>query len=633
MKAYLLFIFLFAYSLAFAALPDSVQSHIKNLEPKESAHYLQTYAYDIYPYNKDIALEAARKAIYIAEKHSIPEKLADALKVVGIIYSQYSEYDSSFIYYGRALAIAKKHNIKDVEVKLQMNIGINHFYLGEYEEALVRYHNCLEIYKKQNDTLAISDVLSNIGFCHSMMDEYERAVKYLKDAIPGYQNNKSKMQLARTYNALGGNYTYINKDSAVVFFEKGIELAGDESTTTKANLLINLAILYSEQGEKQKALEVYKNAYEIALDIENKTTQVNTLINIGKTYNDLEQYHDALNYLLKAGKLAEELGSFELQSSIAAKISFSYENLGDYKKALEYYQKYFALDDSIYNTSSNERILELDKKYETEKKEKQLAQKDLKLKEQNLEISKRNNQIILLISGLAVLILVAIILIIRQKQQKTKALAEKRKAEFQAELEGEEKERQRLGSELHDGLGQSLSAVRIMMSNLKEGKKDENDFDTAINQIDHTIQDLREISHKLMPATLLNHGLESALEELVQLANNTEKFNVTFDKHNVGIEIKGQLRFLIYRITQELLNNAMKYSNAQNISVQLMVEKANIQLIVEDDGDGFDLGNNSSGIGLNNIKRRVSLFNGTTYIDSHKGKGSSIIIHFNPLNA
>jgi signal transduction histidine kinase len=205
----------------------------------------------------------------------------------------------------------------------------------------------------------------------------------------------------------------------------------------------------------------------------------------------------------------------------------------------------------------------------------------------------------------------------------------------QAILEGQENERRRIGREIHDGIGPLLSYVKFSFDNIAEevDKKgvSQSDLLKSISQtIDVVSEDLRSLSHRLVPRTLDEFGLHSAFYTLISKLNESKKVPIEFYTN-----IKSELRFdndielTIYRCAQELLNNAMKYARASHILVQIILHSESIVLMVEDDGVGFDkinLPENHRGIGLTNVETRVKLLEGEYNLDSIKGRGTAVSI-------
>jgi two-component system NarL family sensor kinase len=193
-------------------------------------------------------------------------------------------------------------------------------------------------------------------------------------------------------------------------------------------------------------------------------------------------------------------------------------------------------------------------------------------------------------------------------------------------IEGQEKERERIARELHDSLGQMLTALRLRISILKEQDSVKNDLK---NIIDDTIAEVRRISNNVMPSTLIDFGLESALKSLCENSSRlTEEISVNFIYFHNTFENKSDLsydiRICLYRIAQEGINNAIKYSMGTQIDMKVIQEDFSIKLTIKDNGIGFDTNIATVGKGLYNMRERARLSDGKCSINSISGSGTEI---------
>lgn len=206
----------------------------------------------------------------------------------------------------------------------------------------------------------------------------------------------------------------------------------------------------------------------------------------------------------------------------------------------------------------------------------------------------------------------------------------KQQAIFIAINEGEEKERKRLGEELHDGIGAKLSGIKMSIEYLRTNKITFSIHEKLVNKIlesmNETIEELREISQNLNSSILKLRGLTISLEDLISHFNNKAtceyKLFIEIDEEHLT-----KYDHVGYRIVSELVNNIHKHSNATKATIQLFSNNNSFQIIVEDNGRGFEINHIKPGNGLFNIKNRVELYGGKIFIDSNT-KGTVIIIEF-----
>ena len=194
----------------------------------------------------------------------------------------------------------------------------------------------------------------------------------------------------------------------------------------------------------------------------------------------------------------------------------------------------------------------------------------------------------------------------------------------QSLLSGQEKERKRLAREIHDGIGPALSSIKLQI----EGLANKNTDPAVTEKLQNISQDIsivateiRQISHALMPSSLMDFGIVSALKSMVSRLNESGKTLVLFDTNLIDLTLPKNLELNLYRIVQELVSNALKYSKCTEIQIQMYQLEKGIQLSVYDDGIGIQPGKSEKGLGMENINTRVKAFRGVFEIDSQPGHG------------
>ncbi len=205
---------------------------------------------------------------------------------------------------------------------------------------------------------------------------------------------------------------------------------------------------------------------------------------------------------------------------------------------------------------------------------------------------------------------------------------------YTAMIDGQEQERRRVAKELHDGLGQSLSAISLNLNILEAeleqlSDKSKTAFKNLKILLDNTVSDVKSISQALMPRVLEDYGLVRALRNLGTMIGQTSLVSVNLQLHGMEQRLQPNIEIALYRLAQELINNSLKHAKAKEINVQLVRYDASVVLMVEDNGRGFDVGRvqqTGSGLGLKNIENRVRALNGEHFIDSSPDGGTSVTI-------
>lgn len=199
-------------------------------------------------------------------------------------------------------------------------------------------------------------------------------------------------------------------------------------------------------------------------------------------------------------------------------------------------------------------------------------------------------------------------------------------------IQGQEEERKRLAKEIHDGLGPLVSTAKMNFEAIETELTDNNKhlkkkFEEGYAMLDDLADEARNLAHALMPRILDDFGLISAIESLCDKINNANRIDVHFLYSDHKISLLKEMELAFYRVLQELINNVLKYSKASKLDIQLIKREHSIILIVEDNGDGFDLDSvleYGEGIGLKNIETRITYFGGTVHIDTMKERGTIV---------
>lgn len=197
-------------------------------------------------------------------------------------------------------------------------------------------------------------------------------------------------------------------------------------------------------------------------------------------------------------------------------------------------------------------------------------------------------------------------------------------------IKTQEKERERIARDMHDGLGQSLVSLKLRLEVLKDSVKEKNlsDLDLISQDISSSIQQLREICHDMIPASLSEFGLKNTLNQICHSIENKD-LTVRLTTNNDLDRIEKDTQVTIFRIVQEFLNNSIKHADCSSISININYDK-NIKINLSDNGKGFDLKKKYSSLGIQNIISRVKSLNGNVNIHSQKNRGTKVDILIPP---
>lgn len=224
----------------------------------------------------------------------------------------------------------------------------------------------------------------------------------------------------------------------------------------------------------------------------------------------------------------------------------------------------------------------------------------------------------------------------RKMKQQNEEFAGDRKAQMISFIDGQEAERQRLSRELHDGLGQSLVAIKMRLETITHVDMSKIRYVLSLvkDMFDRTLDDIRRMSNDLMPVVLNDFGLETALRTLCHNVEISSHIPVAFTAEKFPLNLEKKSMTYIYRIVQESLTNIVKHSGAGKAEVSIICNENTLVLNIADNGKGFELSraHSGNGNGLYNIHERVNILHGRISIVTSPGEGTRMIINI-PINS
>ena len=464
---------------------------------------------------------------------------------------------------------------------------------------------------------------------------YKQAEEKLRKGEEILKNNKEdldRLLAAKIYRARNLCFLKQPKQAKVIIDETDNLLQKLPLSDLHLENILNKSMYYRITNQNEKALEALQKGIKIAENIGNKVQKNNFQYQLYKVYKELKQYNKALDALKKTYENIVYNFSEE-QAMLSYEFSYTYDKLNDYKNAYLWQKKYSTIRDSLSAKNLKEEIAKTELKFNNTVKEKKILQLESEKIEASLNQKNQNLLNWLLGIGICVFFLALIFLglLYRNHKRNTKFELKEMQQEKQlqivkAMMEGEETERQRIARDLHDGLGGTLSGIKIKLSG-QQNPHTNPVLDETIHQLEKSIDELRRISRNMMPETLVRSGLKIALGDLQNsLTNQNTKVELQTNHFDANMELNSQVN--IYRIVQELLINAIKHGEAKHILIQCIQNEKTFLITIEDNGKGFDPSKMpiSKGIGLENVKNRVTYLNGKIDIDSAINQGTTINI-------
>lgn len=521
---------------------------------------------------------------------------------------------------------------------------------NEYVDILL--DKVIPLAELTGDATLIGNNYQNVAMNLMNLQEYAKADQYYFKALTllSEKENAAEERLTLYVNAARNALFLKDYDRSEILLD---------TATMIAHLIPNsmyvpmyhtvLGSYYAATKNFGKAHQHFYQGLLTAKRLKNDELTATVLYDQFKAYQQNKQYSEAKVKLLEVLPYIEKTSSLANKQMVYYHLATTTVALNQYQEAVKWYEAYIVVADSLLANKNRAQILELEQKYQTTEKEKEL----LKIKSQHQEQSfalQKNRSIAIISASLCILLLVLGLNWYRTQKSK-KRLLEQKELLLQEELknhrqeskinlynamsQGEEKERSRLARDLHDGLGGMLANVKMKLSAVTENI-DKQEIDTVsvqdlqsiIGQLDRSVNELRRVSRNLMPDSLLYIGLEDALKDLCKSMTQPTMF-IDFQSSKLSGNYFHPVLISVYRIVQELLTNALKHSEADQVWVQCSEESDILYLSLEDNGKGFEQNTENlinKGMGLSNIRNRVALLNGHFQIDAYPGKGSSFHI-------
>lgn len=513
--------------------------------------------------------------------------------------------------------------------------------LDRKKEALERFYAALKIAEKINDYTTQVRASNNIGWAMMELNQYEQAIASFRNCVKLIEEQQM-IRLKSTgviYNNMASCFGALSKlDSAKKYAQLGIRFsAANGDFSGQANGYFILGTAFEKEGDLAGAMDNFQLAQPLREKTGDPYYIVSDLAEIASLYSRMGMPDKGIEAANKAIKLATENNIEAKLPMIYTALAANYEKQGAFEEAAKIYKKLNDLKDSIYTDANPKALAEMQARYETEKKEQQILLQRSQLDLQQSELVRKNITLI----AIAVLVALATLLVYsmyRRYRLKQKAMIQAEILRHQelatkAVLEAEERERQRIAKDLHDGVGQIMSAAKMNLSSFEHelqfgSPEQQQKFQRIISLVDESCKEVRSVSHNMMPNALLKSGLAAAIREFTDKIDD-KVLRVNLYAEGLDQRLDTNLETVLYRVVQECVNNVLKHSGASHLDISLIRDTDGISATIEDNGRGFDAADphKKEGLGLKNIRTRVEYLKGTVEFNSRPGKGTLVAIH------
>lgn len=589
----------------------------------------------------DKALNFANEQLQLSQKINSKKHIARSYNDIGIVLIRKSSFHEALKNHQQALHLRLNLGNDNDIASSYSKIAYCNNEISDYPSALEAALPALTIYEKQGNKIYQAYMLNTLSSIYTNLSRFDKLMQTARKsyALAKEMEDKNGMATALNYiaNAYAGQKKFDEaikneKDALALFTETGDSLS-------MASCLNNLGFHHTKKDDYQTALKYYFAAFDIAEIKDDPNSKAVYLHNIGNSYYNLGKYPEAEKYLNQSEKIASDQKMGDLRVLIYKSFGDLYTATGRPKQALEAYNKYAFINDSIFSSEMTSKLSEMQIKYETEKKE---AANKLLMSENELKtaaLSRGRLVQLFLVIGIALIILLSYLFYTRyklkQKQILAKEMLHQQELRSKAVIEAEEKERVRIARELHDGIGQQLSAAKMNISGLEGALQlktadEKTMLKNALDLLDESVKEVRAVSHSMMPNALIKSGLVSAVREFINKISSAGNLKINLEIIGLQQRLDPTVENVLFRVLQEIVNNIIKHSRANTVGIQFIKHDTELTVLVEDDGIGFNvaeqLKREDAGIGLKNIQSRIEYLNGEVIFDSYPGKGTTVTI-------
>lgn len=610
---------------------DSLEKKVTELKGVQKASALYELVYGYLRTDLKKATDHAKVVKALLKHESDPGVLAYLNMAQGIYCGRNGLLDSSIYHLNQAKDFAIRSDSDPALVRIYLALGHSYISSGKPEKGVENMFEGLRVLHRHPDTEMEMKLRTNIAWAYLELKQYRNCITHCLQNIRLMEGSTFEWIALYSYNNIAVSYGALGMpDSAKYFIDKSIsaaEKANDIQMLANGHFI--MGTIYSNAGKHDLAIAEYLKARPYREKIGNPLFLVSDLYSISDLYYKTGDYKKGIASGKEALKLAEQYNLLLKFENTYHSLAQNYEGINDFKNASKYYRLWAMAKDSVYKNANAEAMAEMQTRYETEKKEQQLALQKAELSEQRADLELTY---VIITALVLTLVLIAIIFLLLRNKLKRKRELFLREAQIQATIQSQENERRRFARDLHDGMGQLISALRLALHTIHHNTPLENRIDivnkaeSLLNDIHHEI---RSIAFNLMPQTLVQSGLEPALREMAIRLQDSVNVSIRVTSLDIPERLTELYEISLYRIIQEWTTNVIKYAEASIIEIQLIGYEEEINVLIEDNGNGFDVNvlDLATGNGWKNIKSRVNLVKGSYEIDSRTGrKGTTLII-------
>jgi signal transduction histidine kinase len=518
--------------------------------------------------------------------------------------------------------ILLEYDKKYIEIKLKES----KFYadLNDYGKSIEILYNTLNKIKPNQNRKLQSKIFLELGTQYATIKDTVNSFKNFYHAEKIAKTNNEISTLKNIYHNLFRLHIIKNIDSAKFYIDKKYQIDKiNNEPKCIATSYNNFFSYHSAKKEFDIAKKYLDSAYQIAIEHDVKHAIITSLSNFGHYYSeDKKNFKKALEYysLLKDHHQTE-LSQSEL-ADLYLNLASVYESLSDFAHANSYHVLYIQLNQKLYNDEIKNTVKDVESRYLIEKIEKNYLDEKNKI----MENQSRNKKLIVISISLLLLLVYIfysfyenVKLKERNREKEIDSIIQKKI--INANIDGQEKERELIATILHDQISALLSSAGLHLKAYESKYKNDMPVEELVKTksiIKDAHDQIRQLSHQLIPPILIKLGLNEAILDLCEKNSNT-MLEFTFLEKKSDVVLKKDFEIKIYYIVSELINNIIKHSEATKARIEYEIKNKILNLIIQDNGIGInDNDQKKGGLGLQQTSTRVFGLNGEITINSYK---------------
>jgi len=604
--------------------------------------------------NPERAMTLAGQSVDLAKRIKFDFGLGVAYRLTGVLYTGKSDFNAGAEYFNRSLELFKnKKDNRSARYRgmLQHNFGVIYHYKGQYDSAVICYQQAAKAYKELKEDGLLFLTYNNLSTLYTQILDNRNALKYAQECVEISDRLKDPFKISVASLAMASAKSELKDYGGIdTLLNKVIQISQRNGNYYILGMGYKFLGKYQMESLNDKRASI--GSCKAALDNMIKAGNVYEIAganqNLGYSYFINGDSEQAVRYYKIAIEQSKKAGLSKIEQYTLKNLSELEEKRKNFPAAFGYLKDFMIINDSVIAKANQENIQALEAKYQSEIKDARISQLSDEKQIQVLSLRQKSTLNYFLIIFAATLLVVGFLgfrnfrhrqLLAKQQgllqQQQIQELEkDKQLVAVDSMLKGQEEERSRLAKDLHDGLGGLLSGVKFSLSNMKTNLivTPENMvvFERSLDMIDTSIKELRRVAHNMMPEMLTKFGLDEALKDYCSTVNATKLLSVKYQSLGMETRLDKTTEIFVYRIVQELLNNILKHAFATETFIQLIRESDRLNIVVEDNGKGFDtaLLESNKGAGWVNIRSRVEYLKGELDIHSEPGKGALVNIEF-----